>query len=66
MPVSHDAVAALFHSTRICATFPVFTPVTLPYWPVISVWVTESYATPIMSRSHARCRLLSTDKSGRR
>ena len=30
------------------------------------VRVTESYATPIMSRSHARCRLLSTDKSGRR
>lgn len=35
-------VAALFHSTRICATFPAFTPVTLPYWLLISVWVTES------------------------
>jgi hypothetical protein len=29
-------------------------------------WVTESYAAPMMSLSHARCRLLSTDKSGRR
>ena len=28
--------------------------------------VTESYAAPMMSLSHARCRLLSTDKSGRR
>ena len=44
-PEPHDAVFALFHSTRICATFPVFTPVTLPYWQVISVWVTESYFT---------------------
>ena len=44
MPVSHDAVAALFHSTRICTTFPAFTPVTLPYWQVISVWVTEHYS----------------------
>ena len=43
LPVSHDAVAALFHSTRICTTFPAFTPVTLPYWQVISVWVTECY-----------------------
>nr|DAL62512.1 MAG TPA_asm: hypothetical protein [Caudoviricetes sp.] len=41
-PVPHDAVLALFHSTRICTAFPVFTPVTLPYWLVISVWVTES------------------------
>lgn len=30
------------------------------------VRVTESYATPIMSRSHARCRLFSTDRSGHR
>lgn len=43
-PVPHDAVLALFHSTRICTAFPVFTPVTLPYWLVISVWVTESYS----------------------
>lgn len=28
--------------------------------------VTESYAALMMSLSHARCRLLSTDKSGRR
>ena len=33
---------------------------------VVFVRVTESYAAPMMSLSHARCRLLSTDKSGRR
>lgn len=34
--------------------------------PLPSYRVTESYAAPMMSLSHARCRLLSTDKSGRR
>lgn len=40
---------------------PLLLPLLLP-----KVRVTESYATPIMSRSHARCRLFSTDRSGRR
>lgn len=40
-------------------------PLLLPL-PLPNGRVTENYATPIMSRSHARCRLFSTDRSGRR
>lgn len=40
-------------------------PLLLPL-PLPNGRVTESYAAPMMSLSHARCRLLSTDKSGRR
>ena len=32
--------------------------------PFASYRVTESYAAPMMSRSHARCRLFNTDRSG--
>lgn len=41
-------------------------PVRMTVKPFALYRVTESYATPIMSRSHARCRLFSTDRSGRR
>ena len=45
-PVPHDAVFALFHWTRICATLPALTPVTVPYCELINVcWDTESYAS---------------------
>ena len=44
-PLPHEAVLALFQLTRICATLPAFTPVTVPYCELISVWVTESYAS---------------------
>ena len=43
-PLPHDAVFALFQLTRICATLPAFTPVTVPYCELINVcWDTESY-----------------------
>ena len=41
-------------------------PVRMTVKPFALYRVTESYAAPMMSLSHARCRLLSTDKSGRR